>query len=62
MTERSAKWWLTGIIVALAGVYLVGNDRVALWDRDEPRYAQTSREMLKSGDWVVPRLLGEVGV
>jgi 4-amino-4-deoxy-L-arabinose transferase-like glycosyltransferase len=62
MSERSGrgKLWVCGIIVALAVVYLIGNDRVALWDRDEPRYAQTSREMLASGDWVVPRFLGEV--
>src|SRR3954468_10210768 len=47
-------------VVALAAlVYLLGNGRVALWDRDEPRYAQTSRQMLTSGDWIVPRLLDE---
>lgn len=48
------------IILAAAGVYLVGNGSVALWDRDEPRYAQTSRQMLQSGDWVVPRFLNHV--
>src|SRR5687768_5336689 len=47
-------------LVGAAIVYLVGNDRVTLWDRDEPRYAQTSRQMLRGGDWVVPRLLDEV--
>jgi 4-amino-4-deoxy-L-arabinose transferase-like glycosyltransferase len=36
---------------------LIGNGSVALWDRDEPRYAQTSRQMLQSGDWVVPHYL-----
>src|SRR3954466_4170412 len=47
-------------VVALAAlVYLAGNGRVALWDRDEPRYAQTSRQMLTSGAWVVPRLYDE---
>jgi 4-amino-4-deoxy-L-arabinose transferase-like glycosyltransferase len=40
--------------------YLVGNERVSLWDRDEPRYAQTSRQMLASGHWVVPRLYDHV--
>ncbi len=42
------------------GVYLLNNGKVVLWDRDEPRYAQTSRQMLESGDWVVPRLLDKV--
>ena len=47
---------LIAVIGAAAGVYLVGNGRVALWDRDEPRYAMASRWMEKSGDWVVPRV------
>jgi 4-amino-4-deoxy-L-arabinose transferase-like glycosyltransferase len=46
------------VVIALAaGLYLVGNGAVSLWDRDEPRYAQTSRQMLRSGNWVVPRYL-----
>jgi 4-amino-4-deoxy-L-arabinose transferase-like glycosyltransferase len=48
------------IILSATVLYLVGNGSVPLWDRDEPRYAQTSRQMLQSGDWVVPRLLDEV--
>ena len=48
------------IILAAAGVYFVGIGRVYLFDRDEPRNALAAREMLRSGDWVVPRLLGEV--
>src|SRR5205809_7826266 len=47
-------------IVAAVGVYLVGNGSVALWDRDEPRYAQASRQMVQSGDWVVPRYLDDL--
>ena len=52
-----------GIILVLlcaAVVYLAGNASVSLWDRDEPRYAQCSRQMLQSGDWVVPRLYDEI--
>jgi 4-amino-4-deoxy-L-arabinose transferase-like glycosyltransferase len=43
------------VILACAALYLVGNGRVALWDRDEPRYAMASRWMARTGDWVVPR-------
>lgn len=30
-----------------------------LWEPDEPRYCQSAREMIESGDWVLPRLNGE---
>jgi len=53
----SRRIWL--VILFAASLYLLGNGRVQLWDRDEPRYAQTSRQMLQSGDWVVPTLLDE---
>lgn len=60
MSARGSIWLTILAIVAAAGLYLLANQRVHLWDRDEPRYAQTSRQMLQSGDWVVPRLLDEV--
>ncbi|HZZ44605.1 MAG TPA: glycosyltransferase family 39 protein [Tepidisphaeraceae bacterium] len=46
--------WL--VLLMCGGLYLVGNARVALWDRDEPRYAMASRWMAQTGDWVVPRI------
>src|SRR5687767_7946828 len=48
------------VIVAAVAVYLVGIGRVHLFDRDEPRNAQAARQMLQSGEWVVPRLLDDV--
>jgi 4-amino-4-deoxy-L-arabinose transferase-like glycosyltransferase len=59
-TRRRHAFTIVLILIGAAIVYLIGNERVPLWDRDEPRYAQTSRQMLRSGDWVVPRLLDEV--
>jgi 4-amino-4-deoxy-L-arabinose transferase-like glycosyltransferase len=50
---------LTLVIAASTVIYLIGNGQVNLWDRDEPRYAVTSRQMLSSGDWVVPEFLGQ---
>jgi 4-amino-4-deoxy-L-arabinose transferase-like glycosyltransferase len=35
-------------------VYLAGNGRVGLWDRDEPRYAVCVREMRARHDWIFP--------
>ncbi|MGA2497178.1 MAG: glycosyltransferase family 39 protein [Tepidisphaeraceae bacterium] len=64
MSNENAKYrWGTALaVVLLLGVYLAGNNRAGLWDRDEPRYAQTSKQMLlnRPSDWVVPRLLGDV--
>jgi 4-amino-4-deoxy-L-arabinose transferase-like glycosyltransferase len=60
LTSRAYRWGLLSVIAGAAMVYLLGNNRVPLWDRDEPRYAECSREMLQSGDWVVPRFLGDL--
>src|SRR5688572_16037862 len=61
ITHSSMRPFLL-VIIASAALYLVGNDSVGLFDRDEPRYAQTSKQMLESDppDWVVPRLLDDV--
>lgn len=57
--RRSNSLGILAVIAFAFCVYIVGNEAVALWDRDEPRYAQASREMLQSGDWVRPTFLGQ---
>ena len=49
---------LTAVLGSAALVYLLGNDRIALWDRDEPRFAQASREMIERQDFIVPYFNG----
>ena len=56
----SALWRFLVLLAVIAVVYLAGNGRTQLFDRDEPRYAQCSRQMLQSGDWVVPRLYDNI--
>src|SRR4029077_16653375 len=40
-------------------LYAIGNSSLPLIDRDEPRFAEASREMRQNGDFLVPRLNGE---
>jgi 4-amino-4-deoxy-L-arabinose transferase-like glycosyltransferase len=57
MNKRFVLRWAILAILACAGLYLVGNGRVSLWDRDEPWYAQCSWKMILDHDYVVPRYL-----
>lgn len=40
-------------------LYSIGNWSLPLIDRDEPRFAEASREMRQSGDFLIPRLNGD---
>jgi 4-amino-4-deoxy-L-arabinose transferase-like glycosyltransferase len=48
------------LLAAVAVLYLQGLGHSPLLEPDEGRYASIPREMLASGDWVVPRLNGVV--
>ncbi len=50
--------WVVLLAVALS-CFGAGSWLLPLMDRDEPRFAEASREMLETGNWVVPHLNGE---
>lgn len=47
------------VLVLLTAFYMIGAGRMVLSEPDEARCALIAREMLATGDWVVPHLLNE---
>jgi len=54
------NWREPALIAAVCLVlFLAGNGRTGLWDRDEPRNAVAVHEMRARGDWLFPTFNGE---
>ena len=41
-------------------IFFVNLDGWDLWNPDEPRYAQVAKEMMESGNWILPHLNSRV--
>ncbi len=54
------RYTLTALVAAALLVYWAANASTPLWDRDEPRFAEAAREMIDTGDLVVPHYSGNV--
>lgn len=58
--ESSAPWylrpWITqGLLLAITlALLLPGTAQIPLMDRDEPRFAQATWEMIERGEWFIP--------
>ncbi len=58
---RHVDWvWAVAIMAGIFAVYLLLADGSTLFDRDEPRFARSAVEMVRSGDYLVPHFEDEL--
>ena len=53
------RWHIPVLVGTAAVLFLVNIGGYDLWPPDEPRFAEVAREMVQSGDYLVPRVNGE---
>lgn len=60
--QRAGGGWTTALLIAAATValYTLASVPTTLFDRDEPRFAQATIEMIASGNWLYPTFGGEL--
>ena len=54
------KWVPLVLFLASFALFLLGNHSHGVWNRDESRYAVATREMIQTGDLIIPHFNGEV--
>ncbi|MEM1068751.1 MAG: glycosyltransferase [Planctomycetota bacterium] len=54
LRQRTA--WMHWLFFLVASVFILTNLGYPLIDRDETRYAEIAREMIATGDWILPQL------
>lgn len=57
--DSRVRPWALVVLLILPAIFLYPSRSYLLLEPDEGRYAQIPREMVASGDWVVPTLQGE---
>lgn len=60
--EQPRRSWLivAAVCAAVAGAYWFIDSRSTLWDRDEPRFARATAEMIESGNYLYPTFNGRL--